>query len=113
MSTNLQDRAAETGLALQLYEPDADLFYTLEEAARLAHVPRRWIAIYYLHGLVAPVMDPTSGGWFFNDDAIRRLRRIEQWRHAYGMSLPVIRLILQLQAEVERLQQELRFWRGF
>jgi DNA-binding transcriptional MerR regulator len=113
MSTNLQDRAAETGLALQLYEPDADLFYTLEEAARLAHVPRRWIAIYYLHGLVAPVMDPASGGWFFNDDAIRRLRRIEQLRHAYGMSLPVIRLILQLQAEVERLQQELRFWRGF
>lgn len=102
-----------TDFALQLYEPDADLLYTLEEAARLAHVPRRWVAIYYLHGLVAPVMDPESGGWFFNDEAIRQLRRIEYLRQTYGVSLPVIRLLLDLQAEVERLQQELRFWRGF
>jgi len=102
-----------TTRALQLYEPHADLLYTLEEAAHLTHVPRRWIAIYYLHGLVSPVRDPATGGWFFNDDAIRRLRRIEQLRDQYGMNLAAIRLILDLLAEVERLQQELRFWRGF
>ncbi|MCX8090086.1 MAG: MerR family transcriptional regulator [Verrucomicrobiae bacterium] len=103
----------ERNFLLQLYEPDAHLLYTLEEAARLAHVPRRWIAIYYLHGLVAPVMDPDSGGWFFNDEAIRRLRRVEQLRQAHGVSLPIIRLVLELEAEIERLQRELRFWRGF
>jgi hypothetical protein len=33
--------------ALQLFEPDPEAVYTLEVAERLAHVPRRLIAVYY------------------------------------------------------------------
>ena len=97
--------------ALQPYEPDARLFFTIETAARLSHVPRRSIAVYCRQGLVAPVMDPESAGWFFNDEGIRRLRRIEHLRVAFGMNMPAIRMILNLAEEVEELRRELRFLR--
>jgi DNA-binding transcriptional MerR regulator len=98
--------------ALQLYEPDADVFYSIETAASLAHVSRRMIAVYCRHGLVAPVMSPESGGWQFNDEAIRRLRQIEALRTVCGMNLPAIEIILELMEEVEELRQELRFFRN-
>ncbi|HXG49387.1 MAG TPA: MerR family transcriptional regulator [Methylomirabilota bacterium] len=98
--------------ALQLYEPDAAAFYSIETAARLAHVSRRLIAVYCRQGLVAPVMDPDSGGWRFNDEAIRRLRQIESLRAACGMNLSAVGIILDLMDEVDRLQQELRLPRG-
>jgi len=98
--------------ALQLYEPDSELFYSIETAAELAHVSRRLIAVYCRHGLVAPVMDPESGGRVFNDQGIRRLRCIEQLRTACGMNLTAIRMIVSLMEEVERLEQEIRFLRS-
>lgn len=97
--------------ALQLYEPDSELLYSIETAAQLAHVSRRLIAVYCRHGLVAPVMDPESGGRVFNDQGIRRLRCIEQLRTACGINLTAIRIIVGLMEEVERLQQEIRFLR--
>jgi DNA-binding transcriptional MerR regulator len=99
--------------ALQLYEPDAQVFYSIEAAASLARVSRRRIAVYCRHGLVAPVMDPDAGGWQFNDEAIRRLRQIESLRAVCGANLAAIRLILDLMEEVERLRQELRFLRSW
>ncbi len=98
--------------AIQLYEPDADVFYSIETAASLTHVSRRLIAVYCRQGLVAPVMDPDSGGWQFNEEAIRRLRQIEALRTMCGMNLPAIGMILDLMEEVDRLQQELRFLRS-
>ena len=62
---------------LQLFEPDARAVYTLEQAARLTQLPRRLIAVYFKDGLVSPVMDPACSGWYFNDEAIRILRRID------------------------------------
>lgn len=97
--------------ALQLYEPDANVFYSIETAARLARVSRRLIAVYCRHGLVAPIMDPDAGGWQFNDEAIRRLRQIEALRAVCGMNLPAVAIVLNLMDQVERLQQELRFLR--
>jgi DNA-binding transcriptional MerR regulator len=96
---------------IQLYEPDSELLYSIETAAKLARISRRLIAVYCRHGLVAPVMDPESGGWLFNDQGIRRLRCIEQLRTACGMNLTAIRMIVGLMEEVERLQQEIRFLR--
>src|SRR2546430_15627370 len=92
-------------MALQLYEPDSELLYSIETAAQLAHVSRRLIAVYCRHGLVAPVMDPESGGWQFNDEAIRRLRCIAQLRAACGTNLTAIRMIGGLMDEVERMLQ--------
>lgn len=97
--------------ALALYEPDPQLVHSIEAAARMTHVPRRQIALYCRYGLVAPVMDPEAGGWFFNDAGIRALRRIEHLRLMHGMNVTAIRFILELLDERERLQQELRFLR--
>jgi DNA-binding transcriptional MerR regulator len=97
--------------ALQLFETNPDAVYTIEETARLANVPRHQIAIYYKYGLVAPAKDPDEVGWFFNDEAIRELRRIEYLRSTCGLNLAGIKLVLELMREVEVLSEEVRFLR--
>ena len=96
---------------LQLFEPDARAVYTLEAAARLTQLPRRLIAVYFRHGLVSPVMDPACSGWYFNDEAIRILRRIEYLRTTCGLNMAGIKLIMDLAREVELLREELDFRR--
>ena len=97
--------------ALQVFEPDARAVYTLEAAASLTQLPRRLIAVYFKQGLVSPVMDPACSGWYFNDEAIRILRRIEYLRTACGLNTVGIKLIMDLAREVERLREELNFRR--
>lgn len=75
-------------------------------------MPRRLIAVYYKHGLVSPVVDPNSGGFYFNDEGIRTLRRIESLRTVFGLNLVGIKMILDLMKEVEHLRAEARFLRG-
>jgi DNA-binding transcriptional MerR regulator len=95
--------------ALQVFEPEAHNVYTIELAAQLAQVPRRLIVLYYKHGLVSPVRDPAGSGWYFDDEAIRVVRRIEYLRSACGLNLAGIKLVMNLMDEVERLRSELRF----
>ncbi len=95
--------------ALQLFEPDVHTVYSIEVAAQLAQVPRRLIVLYYKHGLVSPVADPAGSGWYFDDEAIRIVRRIEYLRSACGLNLAGIKLVMELIEEVERLRAELRF----
>lgn len=95
--------------ALQPFEPNPQIVYTIEETARLAHVPRHRIAIYYKYGLVSPTTAPETDGWFFNDEAIRILRHIEYLRAACGLNVAGIKLVLELMREVEALTEEVRF----
>jgi MerR family transcriptional regulator/heat shock protein HspR len=99
--------------AAELYEPNPAALYTLEEVVRLTHLPRRQIVRYCQCGLVAPVAAPEAGGWTFNDEGLRRLRRLDALRQSYDVNLPALRLIMELMDEVERLRQELRFLRAF
>jgi DNA-binding transcriptional MerR regulator len=96
-----------TVTALQLFQPDARSVYTLEATSSMTRLPRRLIAICFKHGLVSPVMDPACSGWYFNDEAIRILRRIEYLRTACGLNMVGIKLIMDLASEVEPLRQEL------
>jgi DNA-binding transcriptional MerR regulator len=107
----MKRKKEQNSQALQLFEPDPEAVYTLEVAERLAHVPRRLIAIYYKHGLVSPVADPTSSGFYFNDEGIRALRRIEHLRTVWGINLAGVKIILELLNEAERLRAEARFLR--
>jgi len=108
----MSEAGVHSVVAVQLSERDAAWVYSIETAARITHIPRRRIALYYKHGLVRPVADPEQGGWYFDDHALRTLRRIEALREAWGLNLPAIKLVLDLMAEVERLQEEIRFLRG-
>jgi DNA-binding transcriptional MerR regulator len=56
-------------------------------------------------------MDHACSGWYFNDEAIRILRRIDYLRTACGLNLRGIKLMLELSREVERLREELNFAR--
>ena len=95
---------------LQIFEPTPNVVYTIDAAARLAAVPRHAILVYYKHGLLTPILD-TEGGLYFNDEAIRALRRIEFLRLARGVNIAGIKMTLDLMKEVERLQAEVRFLR--
>jgi DNA-binding transcriptional MerR regulator len=95
--------------ALQVFEPDTNTVYTIEAAGHITQVPRRTILIYYKHGLVSPVDVSESGGYYFNDEAIHTLRRIEYLRVNCGVNIVGIKMILHLMKEVDRLQTEARF----
>ena len=97
---------------LQLFEPDPDAVYSLEVTVRLAQVPRRMIAVYYKHGLVSPVADPACDGFYFNDEGIRALRRIEYLRTVCGINLIGVKMILTLMKESDKLRAEARFLRA-
>jgi DNA-binding transcriptional MerR regulator len=56
-------------------------------------------------------VDPGCGGYYFNDEAIRILRRIEYLRNVCGINLSGIKMILDLVNEAERLRAEVRFLR--
>ena len=96
--------------ALQPVEHSTHAIYTIEAVANLAQVPRRLIVLYYKHGLVVPTSNFPDGGWYFDDQAIHVLRRIEYLRTTCGMNLAGIKLMLGLMQEVERLREEVRFF---
>ncbi len=95
---------------LQPVEHSMRAVYTIEAIADLAQVPRRLIILYCKHGLVVPASKSPDIGWYFDDRAIRAVRRIENLRNAYGMNLTGIKLMMHLMKEVERLREEVRFF---
>ncbi len=98
-------------VALMLFQPQPNVFYSLEATAHLAGVPRRSILIYCRAGLVHPVAQPPYGVLEFTEEAIYAVRRIENMRTVHGLSLPWIKTIFALLDDVERLQAEVRFLR--
>ena len=97
--------------AVQLFEPDPGAAYTIEAVGQITRMPRREILIYYKHGLLSTVTDSEHGGYYFDDEAIRALRRIEYLHHTRGINLEGIKIIFHLMNEVERMRSELRFLR--
>src|SRR2546421_358785 len=91
---------------LQLFQPPPDAVYSIEATAQLVDVPRRRIAIYCRHGLVAP--SANERGYYFDGRTIGTLRAIEGLRSVCGDDLVGIKMILQLMNEVQRLNSEVR-----
>jgi DNA-binding transcriptional MerR regulator len=100
--------APTRSLEIQLFEPPANAVYTIDSAAHLADVPRRSIAVYYKHGLVSSTVDPPHNGYYFDKEAILTLRRIEDLRTVCRNDLAVVKMILDLTNEVERLNSKMR-----
>lgn len=87
--------------AIQLFEPETNVIYSIEVTERITHVPRRMIALYCRYGLVSPVGNPNSEGFYFNGNGIRILRRLESMRAVYGQNLADIKMVLSLLKEME------------
>jgi MerR family transcriptional regulator, heat shock protein HspR len=105
------DTTAEPLRALQIFEPDPGVMYTIEAAASITQVPRRLIAVYCKLRMVSPVADSEQGAFYFNDEGIRALRQIDQLRSVRGINLDGIKMILDLEREVDQLRGELRSFR--
>ena len=97
--------------ALELFQPEPNVLYSLDATARLAGVSRRTILVYCRAGLVRPVLQPPYGVMAFTEEAIHTVRRVEQLRNVHGLELAWIKTLFDLLEEVERLRAELRFWR--
>jgi DNA-binding transcriptional MerR regulator len=99
--------------ALQPFEPMTEDVYSIETVVHITQTPRHQIAVYCRHGLITPVTSPERDGWWFDDEAIRVLRRIERLRVDYDMNLGGLRVVSALFREVERLREEIRTLRRF
>jgi DNA-binding transcriptional MerR regulator len=94
--------------ALQPFESMREDIYSIETVVHITQTPRHQIAVYCRHGLISPVTAPERDGWWFDDEAIRVLRRIQSLRVDYDMNLAGLRVIAELLGEVERLREEVR-----
>jgi len=99
-------------LALELFQPRPNVFYSLDAAARLAGVTRRSLLIYCRVGLVRPVFQPPYGVMEFTEEAIYAVRRIERLRTVHGLDVAWIKTLFDLLDEVERLRAEVSFLRN-
>jgi DNA-binding transcriptional MerR regulator len=107
-STPVSQRTELRSREIQLFEPPADAFYTIEATSRIVDVPRRRILVYCKYHLLSPATNTTSHGYYFDRDAIRSLRRIEALRTVCGDDFAGIKMILDLTAALERLRSDIR-----
>jgi len=94
--------------AIQLFEPGPEMVYSIERASHLANVSRRRILLYCKQRLLSPMADPELAGYWFDADALRTLKRIEELRALCDEPLAGVSLILDLMREVQRLRNEVR-----
>lgn len=100
------DSSASTELTA--FDPMGEGVYSIETVVQMTQTTRHQIAVYCRHGLIAPVTEPERDGWWFDQEAIRMLRRIECLRADYGLNLAGLRVVSELYCEVERLREEVR-----
>lgn len=99
-------------LELQVFEPAVDGTYPIDSVAHLTQTPRHRIALYCRYGFITPVAPPEREGWWFDEESIRVLRRLERLRSEYGLNLRGIRWMTGLVTELEALREEARFLRN-
>jgi MerR family transcriptional regulator, heat shock protein HspR len=84
--------------------------YVISVAAELVGVHPQTLRVYERRGLLDP-MRTTGGSRRFSDEDLDRLRRIQDLTTA-GLNLEGVRRVLDLEAEVERLEAELEVARA-
>ena len=89
---------------IPIYEPEPDATYQLDIVAQLTGISSETILRYQEIGLIRPRQDSRE----FDEEVIRKLRRIEHLRSTFELDLSVIKLVSDLLDQVESLQNELR-----
>jgi DNA-binding transcriptional MerR regulator len=93
---------------LPLFEPALDASYTLDVVAELTGVSSQTVLYYQEQGLISASSSTGTGERYFDDEALRLLRRIEHLRTEWELSGPALKLTLRLLDEIERLRAEVR-----
>ncbi len=102
----MSNNVVEPFTAMTVWEPEPEMLYTIDQAARFAGMPRRHILLYARSGLIASATESCDYGWFFTAETIRTLRRIESLRALHCCNVSAVRLVLGLMKEIERLRAE-------
>jgi MerR HTH family regulatory protein len=88
--------------------PDAGRLYDVRTAAEYTAVDPDGIVSYCREGMVRAIEYKENGEPLLDEDGIYWLRRIQDLRTEMRLEGPVLRVVLDLMQEVERLRQELR-----
>ena len=99
-------------LALELFQPNPNMLYSLDAIAHLAGVSRHSILVYCRAGLVRPVIQPPYDALAFTGEAIHTVRRIQHVQATYGTGVTWIKTIFLLLDELEHLRSEVRVLRA-
>lgn len=98
--------------AMEPIESDPNVIYPIKITAEIVNASQHVILVYCRHGILSPVGDPETEGYFFNAEAIHLLRRLEYLRNESEINMTGIQHIVELANEVKRLRAEIRFLRG-
>jgi DNA-binding transcriptional MerR regulator len=91
-----------------LIETDLDATYSLEVMARLTGASSETILFYHEQGLVPAVKTTGAEEHYFDDEALRAIRRLEHLRHELQLKEPALKLMVNLLTEMERLRDAAR-----
>jgi hypothetical protein len=103
------DTSRETEyMRLTVINPEAGKLYDVRAVAEFTAVDPDGIRTYCREGLVRAIEYKENGEPLLDEDGIYWLRRIQDLRTEMRLEGPVLRIVLDLMQEVERLRQELR-----
>jgi len=95
-------------MRLTVINPEAGKLYDVRAVAEFTAVDPDGIRTYCREGLVRAIEYKENGEPLLDEDGIYWLRRIQDLRTEMRLEGPVLRIVLDLMQEVERLRQELR-----
>jgi DNA-binding transcriptional MerR regulator len=93
---------------LPLIEADLEATYTLEVVARISGVSPETILLYREQGFIASVRSENPDTYYFDNEALRAIRRLEHLRTELKLNETALKLMLNLLTELERLRDETR-----
>ena len=95
-------------MRLTVINPEAGKLYDVRAVAEFTAVDPDGIRTYCREGLVRVIEYKENGEPLLDEDGIYWLRRIQDLRSEMRLEGPVLRIVLDLMQEVERLRQEVR-----
>ena len=102
------DRTTEMAVIhLHMVSPSNQAPYTLEELAQLSGVSPALVQRYVDEGLLEPVAGNLRTSFFFDDNALFELRRIQRLRRELGVNIAGVAVIHELQRQIDELKAEL------
>jgi DNA-binding transcriptional MerR regulator len=102
----MEQRHEMAVIRLRMLSPARQAPYTLEELARLGGVPPALVQRYADDGLLEPVAGHSRTAWFFDENALFELRRMERLRRELGVNLAGVAVIHDLLQQIDELKAE-------
>jgi len=94
-------------IRLHMVSPSNQAPYTLEELAHLGSVSPALVQRYVDEGLIETVAGNVRTSFFFDDNALFELRRIQRLRRELGVNIAGVAVIHELQRQIDELKAEL------